>query len=807
MGDISYTAFVERGADALDVQVDYWIPGYNDPENGEYFGDTQRNAVITELGGGTGGISGYGAESESAWVGVGLPYDREVHQYSIDFHAQNWFSADSVSIRIMVYAAAYSRTDQIFTADANPSILVGGRGDDRLTGGDGNDTLDGGPGSDTLTGGAGADRISGGGGANTLVGGEGDDVYTVTSKWDTIVEQGDDGFDTVYSYVSFALSAEVEQLFLIGGGALDAWGNAGANRIDGNFYANRLWGMGGNDTIYAGEGADTVYGGEGDDLLDGQGGADRLIGGAGDDTFGVNSLDDMIVERAGEGVDSVTIFNLARYTLGRHVENLSLYGVVNGDFHGTGNAQANRLTGGSGGDTLIGLAGDDVLTGGGGDDVLVGGAGADTLVGGAGSNTASYEGMLVSFNIDLARHQAEGGHAAGDTLIDIQNLTGGSAGDRLRGDAAANVLSGGGGNDRLYGEAGDDVLIGGAGADLLIGGSGHNRLSYAGSIAGVTVDLGSATASGGDATGDMFTNMRHASGGRGADSLTGDDRGNRLFGDAGDDMLTGGAGDDVIEGSAGADMVTGGDGIDALSYASSAAGVIVRLNTGVVEGGDADGDTFTGIEDVIGSAHADRLIGDSGRNMIDGGAGSDVLKGGGGNDVIRGGMGGDDMDGGAGRDTLSYAGSATWIYASLLDNNVFGDEAYGDTISDFENLEGSDVGDALYGDRDANVIRGGGGNDTIGGYGGDDVLFGGDGKDVFVVLPDEGHMTIMDFDPSGGGEYLEIVLGAAFDTYTEVMAAAETIGDDVLFTFGTDLTVLVKGAAGETFAVDAFVFN
>ena len=165
------------------------------------------------------------------------------------------------------------------------------------------------------------------------------------------------------------------------------------------------------------------------------------------------------------------------------------------------------------------------------------------------------------------------------------------------------------------------------------------------------------------------------------------------------------------------------------------------------------------------------------------------------------------MDGGAGRDTLSYAGSATWIYASLLDNNVFGDEAYGDTITGFENLEGSDVGDALYGDRDANVIRGGGGNDTIGGYGGDDVLFGGEGKDVFVVLPDEGHMTIMDFDPSGGGEYLEIVLGAAFDTYTEVMAAAETVGDDVLFTFGADLTVLVKGAAGETFAVDAFVFN
>lgn len=807
MGEISYSAWIERGAYALGIQINYYVPGYNDPETGEYFGETEWNLVITELGGGTGGMSGYGWESDSPYIDFGLPGDQLLHTFTLDFTARNRFSADEVSQRMMVYSAAYATVAQVITADHNPSIIIGGEADDVLTGGDGNDVIDGGRGNNTLSGGAGADQLTAIGGVNTLIGGEGDDVYTIIAGRNTIVEQGDDGYDSVFSYVSLRLGDNVERLALVGGGELDGWGNAVGNRIDGNFYANRLWGLAGDDAIYAGAGDDILYGGDGNDILYGEAGADRMVGGAGDDEYGVDSVDDVIVERAGEGVDTVTVFALPTYTLAANIENMKIFAFYDGDFHGIGNGSANRIAGSNGDDLLEGLGGDDELSGGAGDDLLVGGRGADVLIGGAGSNTASYAGSAGAVRINLALNLVRGGDAAGDVLTDIQNLIGTDGDDRLTGDSGANVLAGGAGLDLLIGGGGDDTLIGGAGADVLAGGAGRNTLSYAGSAEAVIVDLGAGTASGGDATGDVFTDMQSAAGGFAADTLTGDARANRLFGDAGDDLLDGGAGDDVIEGGAGADTLFGGLGTDALSYAGSTVAVTVDLAAGTASGGDAEGDAYTGFEDVIGSALADRLIGDAGRNTIDGGDGHDFIRGGGGNDVIRGGAGGDFLDGGSGRDTLSYEGSLSWVYASLQDGSVMGGDAWGDVMIGFENLTGSEVGDALYGNADANVIRGGGGNDTIGGYGGDDVLFGGEGADVFVVLPDPGHVTIMDFDPSGGGESMEIVLGAAFDTYLEVMGVAETMGDDVLFRFSEDVTVLVKGVTVESFAVDAFVFG
>ncbi|WDR04315.1 hypothetical protein PSQ19_12500 [Devosia algicola] len=74
-------------------------------------------------------------------------------------------------------------------------------------------------------------------------------------------------------------------------------------------------------------------------------------------------------------------------------------------------------------------------------------------------------------------------------------MTGSSSGDFLTGDGGANVLSGGGD---------DDVLAGLGGADNLVGGGGSDTADYSASAAGVTVDLGAGTASGGDATGDSF---------------------------------------------------------------------------------------------------------------------------------------------------------------------------------------------------------------------------------------------------------------------------------------------------------------
>ncbi len=410
-----------------------------------------------------------------------------------------------------------------------------------------------------------------------------------------------------------------------------------------------------------------------------------------------------------------------------------------------GDAEGDRL---SGIEHLVGSAHGDTLIGDGGANRLEGGAGGDRLDGGAGEDTLSYAGSGAGVSVNLATGAVSGGDAQGDTIAGFEHVVGSAHDDLLRGDDGANRLHGGAGDDWLWGGAGsdtlaggagDDVLEGGAGADRLDGGAGEDVLSYAGSGAGVNVNLATGAVSGGDAQGDTIAGFEHVLGSAHADTLRGDGGANRLWGGAGDDRLYGGAGDDVLEGGAGADRLDGGAGEDALSYAGSVAGVNVNLATGAVSGGDAQGDTFTGFEHVAGSAHddvlrgdggANRLYGGSGADRLYGGAGSDALHGGDGDDVLEGGAGADRLEGGAGEDTLSYAGSGAAVYVNLATGAVSGGDAQGDTIAGFEHVVGSAHGDLLSGDDGANRLSGGSGADWLYGNGGDDRLDGGSGGDV-----------------------------------------------------------------------------
>jgi len=170
----------------------------------------------------------------------------------------------------------------------------------------------------------------------------------------------------------------------------------------------------------------------------------------------------------------------------------------------------------------------------------------------------------------------------------------------------------------------------------------------------------------------------------GADSLTGGSGSDKLVGLAGADQLDGGAGDDVLEGGLGADRLIGGTGRDTASYALAGAAVTVDLLKPTANAGEAAGDTFSGIEDVLGSAYGDRLSGDNGANTLSGGAGndtllgmggSDTLLGGAGNDVISGHGGNDVINGGAGDDRLSgglggwdrFAFEANWGKDTIVD--------------------------------------------------------------------------------------------------------------------------------------------
>ena len=238
--------------------------------------------------------------------------------------------------------------------------------------------------------------------------------------------------------------------------------------------------------------------------------------------------------------------------------------------------------------------------------------------------------------VDLGANTASGGTAAGDTLTSIETLWGSDHDDHLTGDGTANVLEGG------------------AGANPLDGGGGTDTAAYDGSAQAVTVNLGTNTASGGDAAGDTLTSIENLRGSRHADWLTGAGTVN---------ALEGRDGADVLEGGAGADLLWGGPGTyDRAAYTESKQGVTVNLTDGTARGGDAqvtiDGvtlyDTLIGIKDLEGSDAADELTGNGGNNYLVGRKGNDTLKGEGGNDELIGGLGQDTLSGGTGADTFIF---------------------------------------------------------------------------------------------------------------------------------------------------------
>jgi glucose/arabinose dehydrogenase len=290
----------------------------------------------------------------------------------------------------------------------------------------------------------------------------------------------------------------------------------------------------------------------------------------------------------------------------------------------------------------------------------------------------------------------------------------GDQGDTLRGLA---------GNDMLFGGSGNDTLAGGADADMLFGGPGTDTADYSASPAAVTLNLLTGLGSGSDAQGDILTGIEN------------------IIGSAFDDTLTGDTGPNVLAGGPGADALTGHGGIDTADYSSSSAGVNVTLG-GSGTGGDAQGDTLSGIENIIGSALVDTLTGDTNANTLTGGSGADTLNGGGNNDTLIGGPGGDTLNGGTETDTADYSSSSLGVTVNLQTNTGSNGDAQGDTFNSIENIIGSAFGDMLTGDSGANAFNAGNGDDTLTGGGGADTLEGGRGIDTAVFSGPRSAYTI-----------------------------------------------------------------
>jgi Ca2+-binding RTX toxin-like protein len=585
-----------------------------------------------------------------------------------------------------------------------------------------------------------------------------------------------------------------------------------------------------------------VKGGTGDDTIITGDGYDFLNGGSGNDTLnGGGDKDSVSYADAPTGV----------------VVNLAL-GVATNDGYGTtdtlisiqdveGSRFNDRLTAHNAGSVLDAGAGNDELTGGLGNDVMLGGSGADLMDGKAGEDTTTYIGSTAPVYVNLSSQEIAitspvdgvmvgleanagyGGDAEGDRIFNIENVHGSIYDDIL-------VASDGGG--KLAGYRGNDLVVAGAGADNLDGDSiepdqdGVDWLSYSISNAGVNVSLAtggstfslfSSTALGGYAQGDKieftkdangdptsYSSFENLEGSNYNDTLEGDRQDNIIRGLSGNDSIFGREGNDTLIGGAGADTLNGGfnsgtlqansddlkAGGDTASYEDASTGVSVNLKDNVGERGDAEGDRFFGIENLLGSAYSDTLIGDDTDNDINPGfsnQGIDVVDGGDGTDRLTlnfslnddaeyagvfGGFGFQyfirDQSGDVTNDRTQYAPNHVfqddirffkierlYVIGTSKGDQIFGglnrdilltgagdDIAFGgggadrinaDDGNDFvrgdggdDSIDGGEGNDQLFGDSDNDTLIGGSGNDSLEGGVGNDRLFGQGNDDILI---------------------------------------------------------------------------
>jgi Ca2+-binding RTX toxin-like protein len=641
----------------------------------------------------------------------------------------------------------------------------------------------GGKGNDRLIGNAVANRLDGGAGADRMEGGPGDDLYIVDDPGDLVVELAGAGKDEVRTALAtYVLPANVELLTGISSAAQTLGGNALANVIAAGAGDDTLSGGAGDDLLSGGAGnADTaVFAGKRADYeigtagkvtvrdlnpADGDEGTDTLEGiefirfadmtlalgvGANNppqlgspavadqswadgvpasytvpessfvDLDGNHTLSFAATLADGSPLPAWLSFDAAKRTFRgtppfaaigttltvRITASDGLAGASDDFLIGVTEAPGANVEGTEAADTLDGTFRSETMIGAGGDDVLRGSAGADRLDGGAGIDEADYSASPAGVTIDLITGRGTGGDAQGDTLISIERVTGSAHADRMVGGADANRFDGGAGADRMEGGAGDDLYVvddpGDAAIELADQGTDEVRTSLASYVLAANVERLTGTSSAGQ-------------------MLTGNGLANRILGGGGNDVVDGGAGADEMRGGAGDDVYAideagdqaienAGEGTDEIRTGLAAFSLAALANMENLSGTSASGQTLTG------NGGANVITGASGNDVIDGGAGADIMRGGAGNDLY---FADDSSDlvvenAGDGSDEVRTAAASYSLSAHV------------------ETLTGiSASGQVLTGNDLANVISGGGGDDTLFGGGGDDRLFGGAGNDAF----------------------------------------------------------------------------
>ena len=424
----------------------------------------------------------------------------------------------------------------------------------------------------------------------------------------------------------------------------------------------------GNDTVTGTSAGDEITGGFGNDTLNGGAGEDSLFGNSGNDTL-----------NGGAGTDS--------------------------------------LNGGSGNDTLNGGAGSDSIKGGDGDDIIIGGAGFDSLNGGTGNTNANgvendildYSGasgpVSVSFFNNTASNDGEG---SSDTISNFETVYGSSGNDTLIGSANGSST-----HDETYrGLGGNDTINGVSGEDLL----DYSGDAAAGGTAGITVNFSTSTQTVIDGFGatDTVSNIDMVQGTAQADSFTSGTSGIDFIGLGGVDSYTGGSGYDAIDFSL--DSTFGGS-----------SGVTVNLASGTATDGFGNSETFTSIEEVLGTASVDTLTG-GGNTTYEaffGLAGNDVIDGGNSglgfvevsyeDDFFFGGSFGIAANLSASTISATQTGSDFTAAAivSVASNTILDGFGNTDTVSNIDRVEGTKFADIMVAGTADLQFRGLGGNDTF----------------------------------------------------------------------------------------------
>ncbi len=633
------------------------------------------------------------------------------------------------------------------------------------------------------------------------------------------------------------------------------WGDDNTNLIEGSEGDDRIAARGGNDILYGGlgndelngdDGRDRLFGQEGNDTLSGGDSHDTLDGGAGNDRLdGGSGADFVTYQNASGGVYASLEITGAQDTRSAGVD--TFVGIEN--LHGSdfndrlwGDDGNNVIIASYGNDIVAARAGDDTVYGGRGADRLIGEAGDDvfypgdtsyrandTIEGGAGSDTVDYSATTLAVRVDLSQSTGRTREGAGfDVLIDVENIIGSDAtdrfsfnGDRLVGSAANNFLDGRGQGDYLDGRAGDDTIMAGSGNDTVYGGDGNDSLNSGSGEDWMDGGAGNDYLLGKDA--DLW-------GGSGDDVIVSLGRG-LLAGEDGNDLLVsrgafdvahggnhddrfiiegfgdffGEHGDDVFQPSGfGQGNIRGGDGSDTVDYSQDSIPVEIDLGGGTaVRSPTADdfddiSDSLGSIENAVGSKSADSIVGSSASNYLSGSSGNDTISAGSGDDTVRGGPGNDVLDGGGGVDTVDYSDVPQGISARLyVDGPQNAGLAGVDTLIGFENIQGSNHDDRLWGTSGSNILNGGAGDDVFDGQAGSDTFNGGDGLDTVSYLSESSGVNV-NLQITGaqqinaGGDLdmltsIEGVWGSAF--------ADELIGDgngNRLLGYGGDDRILVS---------------